>query len=258
MKQHYFISGFPRAGSTVLAALLKQNPKFYAGMTSNLFNLCALIAKNSDIETGVQKLTYEQSRNVITKVIEGYHLDKKEEVIFDTNRGWVNFAGALRNLLPNTKIICCVRDLPSIINSYETHYQNKCITVPSYHSPNKNVVDIAYNRINTLFDTQIIPTYDNCKYYYESGAFNDMLIFVDYDVLISHPVECMKDLYERLGQEYFEHDFDNVEASFDDVDSVYQNHELHKVTGKLEKKNTKWVVPYNVKEIYDRPCFWRN
>ena len=30
----HFISGLPRAGSTLLAALLRQNPRFHAGMTS--------------------------------------------------------------------------------------------------------------------------------------------------------------------------------------------------------------------------------
>ena len=30
----HFIAGLPRAGSTLLAALLRQNPRFVAGMTS--------------------------------------------------------------------------------------------------------------------------------------------------------------------------------------------------------------------------------
>ncbi|WP_445305906.1 sulfotransferase [Microcoleus sp. T3_A4] len=30
----YFISGLPRSGSTLLAALLRQNPRFYSAMTS--------------------------------------------------------------------------------------------------------------------------------------------------------------------------------------------------------------------------------
>ncbi len=37
----HFISGLPRSGSTLLAALLRQNPRFHAGMTSpvgTLFN----------------------------------------------------------------------------------------------------------------------------------------------------------------------------------------------------------------------------
>ena len=40
--QYHFISGLPRSGSTLLSAILLQNPRFHAGMSSpgyvNTFN----------------------------------------------------------------------------------------------------------------------------------------------------------------------------------------------------------------------------
>ena len=36
MHQYYFISGLPRSGSTLLSAILKQNPKFHADISSPL------------------------------------------------------------------------------------------------------------------------------------------------------------------------------------------------------------------------------
>jgi len=41
MPHYHFISGLSRSGSTLLAAILRQNPRFHAGMTSpagSLFN----------------------------------------------------------------------------------------------------------------------------------------------------------------------------------------------------------------------------
>ena len=35
----HFISGLPRSGSTLLAALLRQNPRFHSGMTSPVGSL---------------------------------------------------------------------------------------------------------------------------------------------------------------------------------------------------------------------------
>ena len=35
-RKFHFISGMPRSGSTLLAAILNQNPRFRAGMTSPL------------------------------------------------------------------------------------------------------------------------------------------------------------------------------------------------------------------------------
>ncbi|EUA91313.1 sulfotransferase [Mycobacterium ulcerans] len=39
MKAIHFISGLPRSGSTLLAALLRQNPRFQAGMSGPLAGL---------------------------------------------------------------------------------------------------------------------------------------------------------------------------------------------------------------------------
>ena len=39
MKSLHFISGLPRAGSTLLGALLRQNPRFLAGMSSPVAGL---------------------------------------------------------------------------------------------------------------------------------------------------------------------------------------------------------------------------
>ena len=33
-KQYYFMAGLPRSGSTLLSAILNQNPRFYSGPSS--------------------------------------------------------------------------------------------------------------------------------------------------------------------------------------------------------------------------------
>src|SRR5215475_4066140 len=39
----HFISGLPRSGSTLLAAILNQNPRFRAGMTSPLADIMGVV-----------------------------------------------------------------------------------------------------------------------------------------------------------------------------------------------------------------------
>ena len=39
MRRFHFISGLPRSGSTLLAALLRQNPRFHAGMSGPVAGL---------------------------------------------------------------------------------------------------------------------------------------------------------------------------------------------------------------------------
>ncbi|HEX8778946.1 MAG TPA: sulfotransferase, partial [Rhodanobacter sp.] len=42
-RKFHFISGLPRSGSTLLAAILKQNPRFRAGMTSPLADIMGVV-----------------------------------------------------------------------------------------------------------------------------------------------------------------------------------------------------------------------
>ncbi len=39
MPTFHFISGLPRSGSTLMGAVLKQNPRFHAGMSSPVASL---------------------------------------------------------------------------------------------------------------------------------------------------------------------------------------------------------------------------
>src|SRR5215475_14344165 len=55
----HFISGLPRAGSTLTAAILRQNPRFHAGMSSpiaSLFdNVIAQVSAGSELSTMVNE-----------------------------------------------------------------------------------------------------------------------------------------------------------------------------------------------------------
>ena len=42
----HFISGLPRAGSTLLSAILRQNPRFRAGMTGPVGSLVDAMLRN--------------------------------------------------------------------------------------------------------------------------------------------------------------------------------------------------------------------
>ncbi|MEG4494676.1 sulfotransferase [Microcoleus sp. D3_18_C4] len=86
MKAH-FISGLPRSGSTLLAALLRQNPRFHAAMTSPVGGLVErmLSAMTEDNEFSVF-ISSEQKLALIMSIFSAYyHPQAEKEVIFDTN-----------------------------------------------------------------------------------------------------------------------------------------------------------------------------
>src|SRR5471032_675420 len=72
----HFISGLPRAGSTLLAALLRQNPRFSAGMTSpvgSLFN-AMLSATSARTETSVF-IREEHRERLLRACFEAYYAE---------------------------------------------------------------------------------------------------------------------------------------------------------------------------------------
>ena len=118
----HFISGLPRAGSTLLAALLRQNPRFSAGMTSpvgSLFNAMQAAASQRN-ETAVF-IDNTQRMRLLRSCFEAYYGEiHPRYLVFDTNRMWTTKLPALTQLFPRTRIICCVRNPAWVVDSIES------------------------------------------------------------------------------------------------------------------------------------------
>src|SRR5699024_7863182 len=120
MKQLHFISGLPRAGSTLLAAVLRQNPRCHAGMSGPLAGLFStLLSHMSQSNEYAVFIDDDQRRRMLRGLFENYYADHDAELVFDTNRAWCAHLPALAHLFGDAKIIACVRQLPWIIDSIE-------------------------------------------------------------------------------------------------------------------------------------------
>ena len=117
----HFISGLPRSGSTLLAALLRQNPRFHAGMTSPVGSLfSALLRQMSQENEAAVFIDDDQRARLLRACFEAYYADiHPEKLVFDTNRMWTTKLPALAELFPDFRVICCVRNPAWIIDSVE-------------------------------------------------------------------------------------------------------------------------------------------
>jgi sulfotransferase len=117
----HFISALPRAGSTLLAALLRQNPRFHAGMTSPVGSLfSALLRQMSQENETAVFIDDDQRARLLRACFEAYYADvHQEKLVFDTNRMWTSKLPALVELFPDLRMICCVRNPAWIIDSVE-------------------------------------------------------------------------------------------------------------------------------------------
>src|SRR3569832_36571 len=125
MIKYHFISGLPRSGTTLLAALLLQNPRFHAGMTSPVGTLFTGMLQqfSAGSEFGAVPL-FTVKHRLSRGLFETFYADQVDkEVIFDTNRLWCAKLPALLDLFPNAKIIACVRNVAWIMDSLERLYR---------------------------------------------------------------------------------------------------------------------------------------
>lgn len=255
MKQYYFISGLPRSGSTLLSAILKQNPRFHAGISGPL-----LSHVRSAIETGntSQKSEYDpiRTRRIVDATVNAFYADNPKEVIFDTNRLWTNLLPQLNDLYPYTKVICCVRDINWIIDSFERMHQKNPYSISTVYPAN---VDMnVYTRTASIMgDGGVVKLpYDSLKSGM-TGQFKNMLMFVEYELLTKNPEGMMKSLYEFIGQPYYQHDFNNVEESYDEYDRDIKMEGLHKTRKKVEFIPRQFILPPDILNQYANLEVWR-
>ena len=125
----HFISGLPRSGSTLLSALLRQNPDFHAGMSSGLAPLVngAMQIMSPGAETALT-LKPEQRETILRNLFYSYYQGHcARPVIFDTNRAWNARLPLLQTLFPEAKVISCVRDVSWVMDSLERQVRkNPC------------------------------------------------------------------------------------------------------------------------------------
>src|ERR1700761_4042782 len=107
----HFISGLPRSGSTLLSAILRQNPRFHAGMSSPVASLFMAMQGATSRRNETAVFVDEAQKIALLRGIfpAYYHAIHGHKVIFDTNRAWCSKLSALVQLFPKARIICCVR-----------------------------------------------------------------------------------------------------------------------------------------------------
>ena len=86
----HFISGLPRAGSTLLAGILRQNPRFHAAMSGPVGTM---VEGDAERDGGAERdrpvPRGGQKRDLLRGLFEAYYRPQADRaVIFDTNRAW--------------------------------------------------------------------------------------------------------------------------------------------------------------------------
>ena len=236
----HLISGLPRSGSTLLSNILNSNPSHFVTPTNATLQLIQLIVNNwTSLESfksqGIEKLT-PRIQSSLRELLFGFYKEEldKDLIIFDKDRGWLNNIELIEEVLGcEVKIICCVRDIKQIASSFEK-LNNKTPTIRN----NLYSTDVArlsiYSRTNDLLSpTGVIG---NCvqslRDAYQKG-YNNRLLIVKFEQLTTDPEFVLLQIHKFLNLKQFNYNFENVEQTIFEDDSVYGLQGLHVIRNKV-------------------------
>jgi sulfotransferase len=258
MQNIHFISGLPRSGSTLLSALLRQNPRMHAAMTSPVASLVgAVMPKMSGASEFCSFFSDEKRRAIIRSIFEGYYVDvAADKIVFDTNRTWAARACLLTELYPQSRIICCVRDVAWIIDSVEQMLRKNPLQLSRVF--NFQPGGTVYSRVESLMnsDTGLVGLAWAALREAWFSEHAKRLIVINYDAFVREPRAVMSRLYAELGEPLFTHDYDHVVYDEPDYDAHIGMPGLHKVRGKVEYRGREPCVPPDIFAKYSDANFW--
>jgi sulfotransferase len=259
-QRYHFISGLPRSGSTLLSAILRQNPRFHAAMSSPVASLFQSMLNTFSVQNeNAAHVSQQQRRSLLRGLFDNYYIEHEgKEVIFDTSRAWTTRMGALVDLFPESKVICCVRNVAWIMDSLERLYQKNPYENTKFFNDDieRNTV---YSRVDTLGQRNRLVGYAwsalKEAFYGEHAA---SLLVVDYDLLTQAPERTLPLIYQFLGEEAFEHDFSHVEYDATEFDKQLGVEGLHRIAGPVVHRPRRTLLPPDLFENYAHMDFWRD
>ncbi|MHC8330637.1 sulfotransferase family protein [Pseudomonas sp. LB3P25] len=258
LPQFHFISGLPRSGSTLLSAILLQNPRFHAGMTSPVGALFSGVLEqcSAGSEFGAV-IDTDLRRRLLRGLFDSFYADKADKpVVFDTNRLWSSRLPAISDLFPQAKVIACVRNVAWVMDSIERLYRANPFenTKLFGDAVERNTV---YSRCETLAQRNRLVGFAWAalkEAYY--GEHADALLIVDYDLLTQAPDRVMRLVYDFIGEPWFEHDFNNLAYDAPEFDQALGVSGLHKVKPKVELQSRRTILPPDLFKQYAELSFW--
>lgn len=253
----HFISGLPRSGSTLLAAILRQNPALWAGMSGPVASLVMALQRQMSAENeGHVFIGDAQRRAVLRGVFDNFYADVHPmRTVLDTNRAWCGKTPLLAELFPQARVIACVRHMPWIVDSFERLTRRNALEPSGIFrfDPGGTV----YSRFNALTgsDGPVGGAFDALRdAFWGEQAPNLMLL--TYQTLTHDPAAALAAVYDFLGLEPFAHDFENVVYEADEFDRKLGAPGLHRVDRAVRPNERTTVLPPDLFARLEADSFW--
>jgi sulfotransferase len=265
------MSGLPRSGSTLISSILNQNPNIHASANSPMCGMMFNLERS--ILASEQYSAYPKPKvmsSTISGVLENYYLDTDKPIVIDKSREWAiqeHFGVLLRNLSYEPKVIMPVRNITDILASFiglvnknpgKQSFIDNEIEARQEFNFYRPVDDIRCDHLmrpkgiidNAMYGLAYAMLEENRKYFH----------LIEYEDILKNPKKAMDGIYEFLGVDKFDHDFDNIVNNVKEDDKVYGIEGMHDVRSTISKRkiDKEKILSSYVLNKYSNMEFWRN
>ncbi len=260
-KKFYFVSGMPRSGSTLLCNILNQNPKFHATGTSGVLDLMLLVRNNWEFISELRSLPNDLPKfRILKSILPSFYSDIKQSIIFEKSRDWPAHIEMIESLTGSrVKILVTVRDIRDILGSFEKIWRKEsALRMIPQEKENREKFQTVEGRCEVWLrpNQPVGKAYENIKDALLRG-FGNRMHFVFFDELTNNPEKTMKGIYEFLGEDYYLHNFKNVEQVTKEDDRIYGFTDLHTIRNEVKPLLSEWkTILGEQAEKYGNLNFW--
>lgn len=238
-KEFVLLSGLPRTGSSLLVALLTQNPRIYGEGASSLCQLMWDVHVSCTTYDAIKANKREHVENKILSALPDlYYQDVDRPIVIDKGRTWVhpiNMEMWKSNVNKNQKTIVLIRPIEDIVKSMAS-------------------LRIKNNWQGDLYEDILEPRSEPICRAAEAIAMSKILpaedfLYIDYRDLVNEPLQILDSIYQFFGWEYFDHDTYNIHQLKHEDDSVHGLIGMHDVRQTISVREIDLELPKKVKEV---------
>jgi sulfotransferase len=264
--EFFFYSGLPRSGGTMLASVMNQHPDLHVTPLSPTVELLYYTEKYFDEQSEAYNADprVDGKQCVLENIARNYYHSIDKKYIMDNNRAWPNNVGRItRFLTKDPKIVCIVRDVPSILASFIDLLNRN-------NNPGENFVD------RWLLDNNLELTTENrCMYLMQpigivnqslwsmyqgfKKGYRDIMHLVEYNDLVNEPEQTLYDITKFLNINEHKFEFNNIVNVTPVNDVTYNLEGMHSVRPKLQdrKLDVYEILGRKLVEEYSGLEYWR-
>jgi len=254
----FFNSSMPRSGSTLMQNILGQNPDIHVTPTDGFLELIYAarvnFTNNAEFKAQDQRQMLKAWRGFCRGGMKGYcaGLSDKAHTCIKSRGIGEQFDWFKAFMGEDPKVIVMVRNVKAILSSMEKLHRANIEKTQQAHNPMEMRGLTTDNRVQQwLGGPPVGLALQRLQQMSRQGT-KDKCLIVRFEDLTSNPGRAMAKVYEYLGIDAYEHNFENVEQLTKEDDAVYgMTPDLHIVRPAVEE------VPHDYQHILGKPlCKW--